>query len=219
MISTKKTSLLITAILGGCTVGPDYHKPRMNVPASFSAATTQPTATAQITTLPSAPAPGVDVTRWWESLNDAELNSLVDRAIAANPDLHIALNRLQEAREVVAVVNGQDLPTAEFSAGLGRGGKQHELGAQGASRRSPARRNQYRRISRDHPGRRVRRRVGDRSLRTNAPRRASRGCDGAGGSRCAGSGPRHASTAMSYALTPMFAHFNSASRSISRRLR
>jgi NodT family efflux transporter outer membrane factor (OMF) lipoprotein len=121
MKANRLLFLLTVGVVAGCTVGPDYHKPQMNVPASFSAATTQPTPTAQISTLPSAPAPGVDVARWWESLNDAELNSLVDRAIGANPDLHIALNRLQEAREVVAVINGQELPTAEFSAGLGRG--------------------------------------------------------------------------------------------------
>jgi NodT family efflux transporter outer membrane factor (OMF) lipoprotein len=118
--------LSAAAVLAGCTVGPDYHKPRMNVPARFNGATTQPSSmAARLTTMESdAVAPpfrAVDVARWWESLNDPELNALVDRAITANPDLHIALNRLQQSREVVVVVTGQEVPMAEFAAGAGRG--------------------------------------------------------------------------------------------------
>ncbi len=61
----------------------------------------------------------MDPARWWEYLDDRELDSLIDRAIAANPDLGIAFSRLQEARMQEAVVNGGSLPAADLSAGAG----------------------------------------------------------------------------------------------------
>jgi NodT family efflux transporter outer membrane factor (OMF) lipoprotein len=65
----------------------------------------------------------VDITGWWRALHDRELDSLIDRAIAASPTLEIALNRLQEARAQEAVVIGAALPSSEASEGgaLGTG--------------------------------------------------------------------------------------------------
>ena len=51
---------------------------------------------------PTAPDPAT----WWRALNDPELDSLVERAIKSNPDLEIALTRLQQARNYEAVVVG-----------------------------------------------------------------------------------------------------------------
>ena len=63
----------------------------------------------------------VDMARWWRALHDRELNSLIDRAIAASPTLEIALDRLQQARAQEAVVIGAALPEAGGSAGGGWG--------------------------------------------------------------------------------------------------
>ncbi len=46
---------------------------------------------------------------------------MIERAVAANPDLEIAFARLQEARAQEAVTNGGSLPLVDFSAGAGRG--------------------------------------------------------------------------------------------------
>jgi NodT family efflux transporter outer membrane factor (OMF) lipoprotein len=61
--------------------------------------------------------------RWWRMLHDRELNSLIDRAIVASPNLAIALERLQQARAQEAVVIGAALPAAEGTEGgaLGTG--------------------------------------------------------------------------------------------------
>ncbi|PWT76210.1 MAG: RND transporter, partial [Proteobacteria bacterium] len=59
--------------------------------------------------------------QWWRALNDAELDSLVARAVQSNPNLEIALTRLQEARTFEAVVAGTALPYAEASAGAAKG--------------------------------------------------------------------------------------------------
>src|ERR1700723_2593368 len=80
---------LLAVLLGGCAVGPNYHPPQLPLPDHYAAA---PAA-------PQAPAPSpVELAAWWHSLQDPELDSLIDRAIAANPDVQIALDRLQAAR-------------------------------------------------------------------------------------------------------------------------
>src|ERR1700674_1454162 len=100
--------------LAGCAVGPDYRTPQMKLPDGFAAASGAQSATG-------AGHEAVDPAKWWHALNDAELDSLIDRAIQANPSLEIALTRLQEARTFETVVAGGALPDLEASAGAGRG--------------------------------------------------------------------------------------------------
>src|SRR5690349_13647352 len=98
------TVMLSAATLAACTVGPDYHTPETAMPAGFAAAAASAPAKP-------APRPAVDLTKWWAQLNDAELQSLIERAITASPDIEIALTRLQEARTAEGVLLGQSLPT------------------------------------------------------------------------------------------------------------
>jgi len=100
--------------LAGCAVGPDYRTPQMKLPDGFVAASDSQSATG-------AGHETVDPAKWWHALNDAKLDSLIDRAIQANPSLEIALTRLQEARTFETVVAGRALPDLEASAGGGRG--------------------------------------------------------------------------------------------------
>ena len=65
--------------------------------------------------------PSGDLTEWWRSLRDPELNSLVSRAIESNLDLEIALTRLQEARTQELVVIGEALPSGGGTGGAGFG--------------------------------------------------------------------------------------------------
>ena len=102
----------------GCTVGPDYSTPKTVMPDEFASVYPQ---TRPSTRPTSASGRVINPARWWEFLDDAELNSLIDRSIAANPDLGIAFARLQEARAQEAVFTGASLPVADISAGAGRG--------------------------------------------------------------------------------------------------
>ena len=74
----------------------------------------------------------VDLAQWWRSLQDPELDSLIERAIKANPDLEIALTRLQEARTQLAAVTSDILP--QVGAG---GGAAHGTGSDLARGRAP----------------------------------------------------------------------------------
>jgi len=107
----------LIAGLTACAVGPNYHTPRPDEPARFVTAAGE----AQSNAAPGSAATGVDLAAWWRSLNDEELNSLVERAIKSNLDLQIALDRLQQARTYEALVVGHALPQVDASAGEGRG--------------------------------------------------------------------------------------------------
>lgn len=118
-------ALAAAMTLAGCTVGPNYKPPQIDLPEAFSSArsvipTTQPASATQ-------PARQVDLARWWESLDDPQLDALVRRAIDNNFDLRIAATRLQAARATETAVTGGvipgigALPGADVSAAAGRG--------------------------------------------------------------------------------------------------
>jgi NodT family efflux transporter outer membrane factor (OMF) lipoprotein len=115
-LRTAILGIVAIASLASCAVGPDYLPPDPPLPANFVAASAAKTAS-------SHPASRAADTRWWRLLHDRELDSLIDRAIAASPSLEIALDRLQQARAQEAAVFGAALPVLEASEGgaLGTG--------------------------------------------------------------------------------------------------
>ena len=106
---------LACADLVSCAVGPDYQPPELPLPTKFAAMSS-------LKGLGDHNANrALETTKWWRTLHDRELDSLVERAIGANPTLEIALDRLQQARAQEAVVISAALPAAEFAAGGGWG--------------------------------------------------------------------------------------------------
>ncbi len=110
-----KTVLGVTlsALLAGCMVGPDYHRPASPVDAHFANAT----------------APGLSdaasIERYWTGFDDPLLDDLVGDAIAYNKDLGAAAANLRSARAAKRLAGFDEFPTATFS-----GGYAHELDAQ-----------------------------------------------------------------------------------------
>jgi NodT family efflux transporter outer membrane factor (OMF) lipoprotein len=102
------------ASAAGCTVGPDYQVPDVVLPVHFGS---RANVSVSQDTLPQPP----DSVRWWQRLHDKELNSLVERAIACNPDIEIALTRVQEFRTQQIVVIGSALPEVGASGGIAKG--------------------------------------------------------------------------------------------------
>ena len=121
MTATRILALgVFVTALAGCAVGPNYRTPKTPTPEGFAAAGSTATAGGA----GSAPATGaapVDLAAWWQALKDPELDSLIARAIGGNPDVLIALDRLQAARTYEAAIIGTVLPEAEGSIGGGRG--------------------------------------------------------------------------------------------------
>ena len=77
------TAALPALMLGACTVGPDFRAPTPAIPAAFREAPT---------------GQGEALDRWWTGYGDPTLVTLVDRALAANPDVAVAEARIRQAR-------------------------------------------------------------------------------------------------------------------------
>jgi outer membrane protein, multidrug efflux system len=101
--------LSITLILSGCAVGPNYVRPKVNVPADFRGAE----GAAQQASYADLP--------WWEVFKDDQLKSLIDTALANNYDLAIAVSRVEQARQLAAVARSQYLPFVNYSVGASDG--------------------------------------------------------------------------------------------------
>lgn len=113
-------ALLVAGSLFGCAVGPSYRMPDEHPPAEYIATHGQSSMTAKPSSK-AQQAPTVEFATWWSSLNDPELDSLVSRAVAANPDVLIALDRLQAARVYERGLTGLVLPDLEASGAAARG--------------------------------------------------------------------------------------------------
>src|SRR3984893_6407025 len=77
--------------LSACSVGPDFQLLETGLPKSdiesMNASKAAPA---------SELVASVNLTQWWRSFRAPQLVSLVERSIAANPDIAIALGRLQQ---------------------------------------------------------------------------------------------------------------------------
>ncbi len=107
----RMAALVTTALVGACTVGPDFKgaQPWWQ-PSSWgkSSAPTpsEPPAATPVSTVIARP---VDP-RWWDQFHDPELTSLEQRVAPDNLDLRIADMRLAEARSVLGQVQAAEYP-------------------------------------------------------------------------------------------------------------
>ncbi|MFT4433796.1 efflux transporter outer membrane subunit [Caballeronia sp. 15715] len=102
-------TLASVCALSACTVGPDYAGAPQVAPDATHASNFVRT-----------PAAGMVSTRapsqWWLALDDPQLNTLIDAALADNPDVHAAQARLREARAQLQHQNANGMPTASLDA-------------------------------------------------------------------------------------------------------
>lgn len=90
--------------VSGCAVGPDYHRPEVNLPAQFAEATiTDEHKTAA-------------TREWWQLFNDPLLDDLVSRAFARNLDLQQAVARIEEATGVLREAGAAQYPEVDLGA-------------------------------------------------------------------------------------------------------
>ncbi|MBI1853255.1 MAG: efflux transporter outer membrane subunit [Planctomycetes bacterium] len=99
----------LALLLAGCAVGPNYTQPEVATPVAF--------AEAPAAAVSSEPP---DLSRWWSVFGDAELDSLVERALSANLDLRIAGARLREARALRGVAAADRWPELDASGSYSR---------------------------------------------------------------------------------------------------
>ncbi|MDF1711455.1 MAG: TolC family protein, partial [Akkermansiaceae bacterium] len=91
-----KALLFISLVLAGCTVGPNYEKPRTKVTVTYKAVG-----------LSSPPPSG----SWWSSFGDAKLSALLSQVDQENPQAQAALARLDQSRAILGLRRSDLLPS------------------------------------------------------------------------------------------------------------
>jgi outer membrane protein, multidrug efflux system len=98
-------------VVGGCSVGPDYHRPAslpsQPMPKTFTVATT---GTNTVTWKVAEPAANVPRGAWWQVFSNATLNGLEELALTNNQNLASLGAQLEQAREEVTVARSQFYP-------------------------------------------------------------------------------------------------------------
>ena len=105
-------ALACAAWLAGCGQALKVHTPpaQARVPDAFSAPAAQ-----------ASGGPQQDLGRWWRLWGDARMNALIERALAASPDIRAAQANLQAARALTDVAESALYPTAVAAAAAGAG--------------------------------------------------------------------------------------------------
>ncbi len=98
--------LAAATLLAGCTVGPSYRGP-----PQVSAESGNTFKRSLITPVTNEAPPA----RWWTSLNDPELNHLVELAVAGSPEVEEAQAKLRDARAVLAQQGAGIFPNSGLS--------------------------------------------------------------------------------------------------------
>lgn len=114
-LNQKITFIAVAMLLAGCkSVGPDYQRPNLDVPAQYNEAADA--------------AESKVISAWWMLYQDQTLNDLVNKARQNNTDIKLAVARIEEADAVAREVGAAVLPQVNVDAAASRS-RVTELGA------------------------------------------------------------------------------------------
>src|SRR6185436_370810 len=102
MRRTLTSSLFV--LLAACSVAPKYERPAVELPQAWKETSAR----------------FAEDGRWWRVYNDDSLNKLIDEGLAGNSDLLIAAARIDEARGILAEIQGQYYPTIDARGNASR---------------------------------------------------------------------------------------------------
>lgn len=99
----------LLVLLAGCTVGPNYHRPALDVPQTY-----------RNSEQPAQSQPGgvsLGSEKWWSVFQDAQLQTLIRTALEKNYDVRIAATRILQAQAQVGITRSQEFPQVNAVAG------------------------------------------------------------------------------------------------------
>jgi multidrug efflux system outer membrane protein len=102
-------SLLVTLLISGCTVGPNYKRPAAVVPTEFRAVSPESS---------KAEAASLGDQKWWDVFRDEQLQSLIRTAIQQNYDVRIAATRVLQAQAQLGITRSNQFPSVSGGANL-----------------------------------------------------------------------------------------------------
>ena len=116
---TRVIQLAVLAALGGCTVGPAYHRPDTDAPQAYkelTAAQFKDTDGWKVALPQDAMIRG----KWWELFGDPQLNALEEQVKSSNQTVAAAYASFMQARALVRQAQAQYWPTLSVGASVTR---------------------------------------------------------------------------------------------------
>ncbi|WP_243656717.1 efflux transporter outer membrane subunit [Paucimonas lemoignei] len=107
--STFALSVLLA--IGGCAVGPDYHRPDLQMPANFKEAEGW---------VKASPADHIDRGAWWQIFNDPVLNELAAAVEVSNQNVAAAAAAYAQARALVQQQRASFFPVVSLTGSANR---------------------------------------------------------------------------------------------------
>lgn len=101
----KYAVILLAVLSTACTVGPNYHRPAVQVPESFRAP--EP--------LPPAKAESLADLKWFQVFQDDKLQNLIRTALQQNYDLRSAVANVEAARANLGITRSNQYPNVSAS--------------------------------------------------------------------------------------------------------
>ncbi len=106
----RALATIAIVVLSGCTVGPNYHRPAVNAPASYRNAGQ-----------PSVPPVGDEMSigdeKWWTVFQDTELQKLIRTALDQNYDVRVAASRILQAQAQLGITRSDQFPQVSGTGG------------------------------------------------------------------------------------------------------
>lgn len=97
--------------ISGCTVGPNYKRPDLDVPTTYRAAPVSDAA--------ANPSPALGEAKWFDVFQDEQLQILIRVALQQNFDLRIAATRVLQAQAQLGITRADQFPNLSAGAGIG----------------------------------------------------------------------------------------------------
>ena len=104
-------STAMVLLLAACTVGPNYKRPAVNVPAEFRGALPPPESA-------QSAAASLGDQKWWEVFQDPQLQALIRTALQNNYDVRIAATRVLEAQAQLGITRADQLPSLSVGGNI-----------------------------------------------------------------------------------------------------
>ncbi len=101
---------LLLLLLAACTVGPNYQRPKADIPGGYRGV--------PATTPVAASSESLGDAKWWDVFQDEQLQALIRTALKQNYDVRIAAERVLAAQAQLRIRRSDQYP----SAGVGVGG-------------------------------------------------------------------------------------------------
>lgn len=106
-VSAARLSLALSALLCSCAVGPDYNKPRLDMPVAWKV---------EAPWRESTPNDTADKGAWWQRFGDPQLNALEQKALEGSPTLALASARPAQSNAVLAATTAGLYPQVGIGA-------------------------------------------------------------------------------------------------------